>query len=296
MRLTVSPLPLIRSVAMLALLATLLSGGSVSSQETATGEAAKAEAVREARLAYLKERAADFRLVAGVDRVARMSPPIYRWSHPVGTTLDGASFVWMDDERPVAIGSVLILRDGTSYGEFQSLTSGPLKAVRKGVVAWEPARSGCDFRPVPQGPKPGETAAERLTQMKSLARRFSAELTKGPPHYPADSIWRLRMLPKQLVRYGGPRGNVLDGAIFAFCHDTDVEAILVLEAGGENADREWRFAFAPFCGWPGTGKCDDTVVWSHPQLAPMNASKQPYMVFIPTPSFRAETILQEASK
>lgn len=278
---------MIRSVTLLLMLAMLPRVAVVFAQTTPTNDSVLE--TRLARLAYLQERAADYQLVVGADRVARMSPAIYRWSHPVGVTVDGASFVWMDEERPVAIGSVLVLRDGTSYGEFQSLTSAPLKAVKKGVVAWQPAQPGCEFLPVPKGPKPGETAAERLTQMKSLARRFSAELTKGLPHYPENSNWRLRMLPKQLIRYGDSNGNVLDGAIFAFCHDTDVEVILVLEASGEKPDLEWRFAFAPFCGWRGTGKCDDQVVWSQPQLAPMNALKQPYMTFLPTPLFTPET-------
>lgn len=282
---------MIRSAALIVLLANLLGVDSATSQD-----APKEEAVREARLAYLKERAAEYQLVVGADRVARMSPPVYRWSHPVGITVDGASFVWMDEERPVALGSVLVLRDGTSYGEFLSLTSQRLRATKKGVAAWEPAKPGCDFVRVPNAPQPADSAAERMTQMKSLARRFSGELIKGPPHYQADSIWRLRMLPKQLIRYGDSQGRVVDGALFGFCHDTDVEMILVLEASGEKADLAWHFAFAPLCGWRGMGKCDDKPVWSQPQLAPMNASKQPYMVFIPTPSFRAETGLQEASK
>ena len=282
---------MIRSAALLLLLARLLTADFVYSQGPPNEDTE-----REARLAYLKERMAEYQLVVGADRVARMSPPVYRWSHPVGMTIDGASFVWMDGERPVALGSVLVLRDGTSYGELLSLTSERLRATRKGVAAWEPAKPGCEFVRVPNAPKPADSAAERMTQMKSLARRFSGELIKGPPHYQADSIWRLRMLPKQLVRYGDSQGRVVDGVLFGFCHDTDVEMILVLEASGEKADLAWHFAFAPLCGWRGTGKCDDKPVWSQPQMAPVNASKQPYMTFIPVPSFAVEPSLQEALK
>ena len=274
---------MIRSVTIL--LAMLPSADVVFAQGTSN-----AEADREARLAFFKERAAEYHVVVGADRAARMTPqPVYRWSHPVGITADGGSFVWMDEERPVALGSVLVLRDGSYYGEFQSVTSERLKALRKGATVWEPSKPGCEFARVVNAPKPADTAAERLTQMKLLARRFSAELTKGPPTYSEGSIWRLRMLPKQLMRYGEPKAKAIDGALFAFCHDTDPEVILLLEANGEAGDVAWSFAFAPLCGWKATAKCDDKVVWSRPRLAATADPRQPYITF-------AEPRLQEASK
>src|SRR5262245_28210002 len=104
---------MIRPAALLLLLASLLSLNSAYSQETPTEEPDRA-----ARLAFLRELAAEYQLVIGGDRVARMSPqPVYRWSHPIGSTADGISFVWMDDEQPVVLGSMMILRDGTLSGE-----------------------------------------------------------------------------------------------------------------------------------------------------------------------------------
>ena len=276
-----------RSAAMLILMAATLSTGSAFAQTTSNEESGRAE-----RLAFLQELAVEYQLLVDGDRVVKMSPhPVYRWSHPVGTTADGISFVWMDGEQPVAIGSMLILRDGTLYGEFQSLTTGRLKAVRKGVTLWEPAKPGGEFLRVPDAPKPADSATERLTQMKSLARRFHAELTKRPPEYSEGSIWPLRLLPKQLVRYGGAKGT-LDGAIFAFCHDTDPEILLTLEARGEKNDVAWYFAFGPLTSWKATGHCDKQIVWSQPPLASRNAVKEPYITFIPTTNAKLPEVLK----
>ena len=279
---------MIRPATLLLLFANLLSLDSAHAHETPTEEPDRA-----ARLVFLQELAAEYQLVIDGDRVARMSPhPVYRWCHPIGSTADGISFVWMDEEQPVVLGSMMILRDGTLSGEFQSLTSGPLKAVKKGVTIWEPAKPGGEFVRVPEAPKPADTATERLTQMKSLTRRFSAELTKRPPEYSEGSIWPLRLLPKQLVRYGGPQAAALDGAIFAFCHDTDPEILLSLEARGEKDDLAWYFAFGPLTSWKATGHCDNKIVWSQPPLASRNALKQPYITFIPTTDAKLSEVLK----
>ncbi len=266
-----------RTIAMLMLLSGTLSVSSVSAQTTPSEEPGRAE-----RLVFLQNLADEYRIVVGRDRVAKRSPhPIYRWSHPVGSTADGITWMWMDDEQPVAIGSMMILQDRTLSGEFQSLTSEPIKAVQANVTIWEPTKPGCEYLRVPEAPKPADSQAERLTQMKLLARRFSAELTKHPPAYSEGSIWGLRLLPKQLTRYGDSKGLVLDGALFAFCHDTDPEILLSLETLGEKNDLAWYFAFRPLTSWKATGYCDKKPVWSQPPLASRNAVKQPYMTFFP---------------
>ena len=283
---------MIRSVTLLLLLAMLPSADFVFSQGTSN-----AEADREARLAFFKERAAEYQVVVGVDRTARMTPqPVYRWSHPVGTTVDAAMFVWMDGDQPVTVGSIVIHRELGHYCELQSVTSQSLKGVKQKTTVWQPAKPGCEFAPIPNAPKPAETAAERLTQMKQLSRRFGAELTKDPPYYSAGSIWRLRLLPKQLVRYGGPKSTAIDGAIFVFCHDTDPEVLLLLEASGEKADLTWQFAFAPLTGWKATGTCDEKPVWSKPRLDQTVDSKHTYIRFFGLPPDETGTASPEKSK
>src|SRR5439155_572109 len=82
-------------------------------------------------------------LVLGADRVARLTPqPLFRWSHPVGTTVDAALFVWMDGDQPVTLGSIVMHRELGHYCELQSVTAQSLKAVKLGTTVWEPAMTG----------------------------------------------------------------------------------------------------------------------------------------------------------
>lgn len=251
---------------------------------------------RAERLAFLTERAEDYQLFVHGDRAVRMtSQPVFRWSHPVAKLEDAALFLWMDEERPVALGTMILHEELGLFTELQSVTSQSLKAVKFKDTVWEPAGKGCQFSPVPKGPKPAETAAERLTQMKTLSRRFEAQLTKAPPFYSEGSTWQLRLLPKQLVRYGGPTAAAIDGAIFVFCHDTDPELVLLLEASGEANEAAWHFAFAPLTGWEAKVKCDEKVVWSQPRLQSVNDPKLTYIKFGPDP-VTTKTRSQEKSK
>ncbi|MBC8116336.1 MAG: hypothetical protein H7062_18260 [Candidatus Saccharimonas sp.] len=204
-------------------------------------------------------------------------------------------FLWMDEGQPVVLGTMILHSELGLFTELQSVTSKSLKAVKNRDTVWKPAQSGCQFSPVPNAPKPADTATERLTQMKTLSRRFGAELTKVPPFYSEGSTWQLRLLPKQLVRYGGSAGTAVDGAIFVFCHDTDPELILLLETGGEANEAAWFFAFAPLTGWEAKVKCDEKVVWSQPRLPSVNDPKLTYIKFGPDP-VTTKTRLQEESE
>jgi hypothetical protein len=235
---------------------------------------------RAERLAFLTERAGEYRLFINGDQAVKMTAqPVFRWSHPIANLEDAALFLWMDDGQPVALGTMILHCELGLFSEFQSVTSAGLKAVKKNVTVWEPALKGCEFAAVPRAPEPADTAAERLTQMKALSRRFAVELTKGPPAYSEDSTWQLRLLPRQLARFGGSQGPARDGAIFVFCHDTDPEVVLLLKA----SDSAWEFAFAPLTGWAAQVKCDDEVVWSQPRLTPVDDPKLPYIKFGPEP-------------
>jgi hypothetical protein len=167
------------------------------------------------------------------------------------------------------------------FSEFQAVSSENLKAVKKDVTVWKPQK-GCEFAAVPKAPKPAATAGERLTQMKALSRRFAVELTKGLPVYSEDSTWQLRLLPKELARFGSPQDPASDGALFVFCHDTDPEIMLLIRT----VDSAWEFALAPLTGWAAKVKCDEALVWSQPRLTPVDDPKLPYIKFGPEPVAR----------
>jgi len=209
--------------------------------------------------------------------------PVYRWTNPIAAAIgrevkDAAVFVWIADDRPAAIGSVLWYSKIGLYHEFQSLESEPLTAERAGKRIWGPVRSGLDFKPVPDAPAPAATAGARLVQMRTIASRFRAEVIKGPPSFPKDSVWQLRLLPTPLTRYGKPSALARDGAIFAFCQDTDPDVFVMLEARPADGELKWHFAMGPLTAREAKGWCDDAPVWSKPLFAPPTDPKRPYFV------------------
>jgi len=91
---------------------------------------------------------------------------------------------------------------------------------------WEPKAPGIALTPIEGAPAPAATAAQRLGQMRSLAREFTART-----HDAKNNRWELRLLSQPLYRYESTDPDVPDGALFAFVTSagTDPEAILVIE-------------------------------------------------------------------
>lgn len=217
------------------------------------------------------------------DVLALRKEPVYRWTNPIAAAIgrevkDAAVFVWVADDRPAAIGSVVWYSKIGLFHEFQSLEGEPLTAERAGKQIWAPAPSSVEFKPVPDAPAPAATAAARLVQMRSIAGRFRAEIIKGPPSFPEGSVWQLRLLPTPMLRYGSRSGAAGDGALFAFCQDTDPDAFLMLEARLVGDELKWHFAMGPLTSRETKGWCDDALVWSKPLIAPPTDPKRPYFV------------------
>ena len=208
--------------------------------------------------------------------------PAFRWNNPPAETKDAALFFWMADDRPVALGTIIWYPKIGFMHEFQSLALEPLTAERGGEKIWQPATPGIKFAPLPDAPPPEATEAKRLVQMKTLASRFRAEVVKGPPAFPAGSIWQLRLLPKPLIRYGSTDRLARDGALFAFCQDTDPDVFLMLEVRGAGTDAAWNYALGPMTGWKATAWCDENVVWSQQELSAPKDPKLPYFVIGPS--------------
>lgn len=213
--------------------------------------------------------------------------PAYRWSNSVGTSIgrhvkDASLFFWMVEERPVAVTTTVWYSELGIFQECLSLSTSPLTASRDSSVIWSPAQPGVTFQPVPDAPSPAKSAVSRLSQMKGLTKRFQGEVVKGPPTYPAGSIWQLRLLPTPLVRYGAGEKPVGDGAVFAFCQDSDPETCLMLEVRGDDERPVWHFALAPLTSRELRISYDENLVWTKPLKAPANDPKQPYYVLVPT--------------
>jgi hypothetical protein len=186
--------------------------------------------------------------------------PIMRFTNPVGNSRDGAIFLWLDtSDRPWAAAQVFLRRDGLWFHELTSLAPGRLVATSRVGPDWTPARAGVEFQPIPDAPKPAETAERRVVQLRTLASGFSAS-----DFFQNTSWQQLRLLPKPLVRYGRPDREPIDGALFCFVLTTDPEVFLMVEARMSKQGPEWQYAFAPMTTYAVKASWKGQEVWSLP--------------------------------
>ncbi len=177
--------------------------------------------------------------------------PIYEWTNPVRTAnQDGLVFLWTSRGRAEAVGTIFSSTDGPLRGfthEFHSLSMATLYVDRRGThgATWSPRGPGIDLVLIDGAPAPAGTAAQRLGQMRGLAREFSATTRDA-----SDNRYTLRLLSQPLFRYESTDPEVLDGALFAFVTSagTDPEALLVIEARTPRgrAAPVWHRALARF--------------------------------------------------
>jgi hypothetical protein len=173
--------------------------------------------------------------------------PILRWSNPLGgRKAHGEVFLWTDQGRPAAVLSMYeyTAPDGAvhEHHEFCSLARTGLHFASPRPLVWTPAEAGIDLKPLADAPAPAASPRQRLTQMRDLAAKFTAEKTTRE-----NETRVLRLLSQPVYRYEGldaKDGNTLDGALFAFVEATDPEIFLLVEAR-TNADKPvWHYAAA----------------------------------------------------
>jgi hypothetical protein len=178
------------------------------------------------------------------EKLTLVKEPVLRWSNAARTGEDGAVFVWTLGGRPELIGTIFTYRykgKGNRKHEFHTLATEPLSAEFRGKEVWAPTKAGLTFAPIEGAPAPADGARLRLTQMRSLARDFSASLKDAE-----GESYQLRLLTQPLYRYESVDRGVQDGAIFSFAAGTDPEVLLVLEARQVKDAVRWEYALARF--------------------------------------------------
>ena len=228
---------------------------------------------------YAKQIALEYKLEAGDRSLVLRQTPVLTWTDPENGEIYGAVFVWTDNEVPATIASIYKwYRPYThSTHEFQSLSTKPITGLRAGQGEWRCLKPGVEWKPVPDNPVVGRTAAQRLTRLRLLARQFTLRMTEKD-----GSVETLRLLPQPLYRYQPASGDVVDGAIFAFVRGTDPEVILLLEAHREGDEVNTYYAFARSNFLPTSASLGGQEVWNVERLdrATMKAGTEPYTKFI----------------
>lgn len=224
------------------------------------------EEIAEARRKILEGRAHAFRFqAAAIDFPAALEPePLFRYDDQTRGYVDG--FVWKlgAKGRPLAIITNELHPNYLGGGkrvvyDFLSLTDQRFTA-RSSDMGWAPGGSAVEFRPIPDAPAPAATAAQRLPQIKSLARRFEAtqEVTERPGE---KNLVPLRLLPKEIDRYAPTDDTLADGAIFLLVNGRNPGLVLLVETDGKG----WSYAIGRL-SMPSTFKVrlGGEEVWARP--------------------------------
>ncbi len=195
--------------------------------------------------------------------------PVLLWSNPVrfGET-NGAVFVWTYGGRAELVGTVfsyLARQDPDKRyiaHSFHSLSLEPLVAERKEMESWSIKAAGIQPKKIPDAAVPADTAPLRLTQMRDLAREFSATTT-------LEGVEQdLRLLTQPLYRYESTLPDVVDGALFTFVTGTDPELMLVIEARQSAGQPVWHFAAGRFTDLSLTLRHKKAVLWKYERDLP----------------------------
>lgn len=212
------------------------------------------------------EEAAKYRIYLDAGRKELLElrrEPVYRWTNPTRSGgQEGDVLVWTYRGRPEAVGS--IFSHPISGGrrrlchEFHSLSLSTLVPLRNSPNQWRP-RAGIKLEPIPAAPPPAESARQRLLQMKSLNRQFSANSMDE-----RGERWELRLLPRPLYRYQSTSPEVIDGGLFTYVTSagTDPEVMVMIEARKTGAGGRWLFAGVRFSDLNLYLRHNGKVVWS----------------------------------
>jgi hypothetical protein len=210
--------------------------------------------------------AAEYEIVVGRDEKEKplelQREPVLKWSNPDRGEVHGNVFVWTRDGRPLAVGSLFKWFNPHTHmsHEFLSLAEEPLVAKFHGQPVWKTSESVVKFADLPGAAAPAANDAQRLLQLKQLAKEFSGTKKERDEN---TGVIELRLLPQPVHRYSAPKQGVHSGALFAFVHGTDPELWLLIEARGENAEKaRWQYAATRMTSSEVRLKHADKEVWS----------------------------------
>ncbi|MGO8750791.1 MAG: hypothetical protein ACLQNE_32980 [Thermoguttaceae bacterium] len=216
-----------------------------------------------------------------------VSSPVLRMSDMSRERLDGTIWLWTHRARPVVILQLWTqIHHETLYEyAFSSLSTG-LVVAKSEYWTWAPDRGGLKWVSIP-GTGPSEKPVMRLRQMKDLARRFTSQEYWDPNNQRTE----LRLLPQPIHRYAAaedvtPEDGVVDGAVFAFCQDTDPEVILLIESVRQQGTAvHWQYGLAPLGSAEFHVQFDGQTVWRLPRAPGISGNPtDPYrMLTAPAP-------------
>jgi hypothetical protein len=196
--------------------------------------------------------------------------PVFRYSDVPRRIEDATLWVWMRDQRPVALQKIEAAnarKRPTWTHCFASLTDDLVVAKWPDGQTFETTKPGVTFTELKDGPRPAATDKARRLQLRDLVRRFSVTITNDLKKNVKEE---LRLLPSPVVTYGAEGTPVDAGSVFGFAASgTNPDAYLLLELRPANGDSpRWHYGWVRMTTGGLSARLDDNEVWTAPFVPP----------------------------
>jgi hypothetical protein len=207
--------------------------------------------------------------------------PVLKWSNPDRGEVHGNVFLWTRDGRPLAVASLFKWFTPHTHmsHEFHSFAEGPLSGKFHGEAVWNASEAGVRFVDLPEAPAPAANDAQRLLQMKQLAKDFSGVKKERDD----GNVVELRLLPQPIHRYSAAKEGIVTGGLFTLVHGTDPEIFVLIEARGKDAaSARWQYAVTRMTSSEVRLRHRDKQVWVAETLSTRQVSdhERPYTSFL----------------
>lgn len=236
-----------------------------------------------AKKARLKEAAEHMQLLemissSGDKTVPLLESPLLIFGDAARSNENGTLWAWGASGRPLAMVELYEPASGDSWVHAATLTSTEKITLKTTSAAkWQPESIQLRPQPIPEAAVPAAKEAQRLRQVKDLARRFDAHEFWDPD----NSRFELRLLVQPVLRYSDTKASIHDGAIFVMAHGTNPEALVFIEAIGKTLEEaRWHCGFARLGSAEIHVELDGKEVWKADRAAGIvGAAIDPYWLF-----------------
>jgi hypothetical protein len=209
------------------------------------------------------------------DKIARIKQPLLTFGDLARKHENGTLWAWGEKGRPLAFVE-LFRGEDPRWVHAATLTSTERIVMTTSDASWTPEKTQIEFAAIPDAPAPADKEAQRLRQIKDLARRFTAfENWEGQRH-------ELRLLVQPVWRYSDAKQMLQDGAVFVLAHGTNPEILLFIEAQGKTLETSaWKFGAVRSGSAELHLAIDEKEVWKiEPAPGIVGRARDPYWLFL----------------
>ena len=179
--------------------------------------------------------------------------------------------------RPLAI---LELYQGneinTQWTHAVTLTGSATVTMKTPVAeVWKPASIQIEPVAFAEADPPHGREQRRLSQLKELARGFTAHEFWDPE----NSRFEMRLLAQPVHRYSDVEAGIHDGAVFVLAHGTNPEVIVLIEALGETLEKaRWHYSLARLGSAELHVELDGKEVWKRGRTPGVRGQPEPIRI------------------